>query len=88
MSKLTKPFRGVRDGEIYPTDFAVGDECPPELEAGARALGALSEGKSSAESESDEKPVLIAKLEAAGIPFDKRWGAEKLAAALAEGKKD
>ncbi|OBU55538.1 hypothetical protein [Stenotrophomonas maltophilia] len=88
MSKLTKPFRGVRDGEIYPTDFTVGDECPPELEAGARALGALSEDKSSAGPESDEKPALIAKLEAAGIPFDKRWGAEKLAAALAEGKKD
>lgn len=88
MSKLTKPFRGVRDGEIYPTDFTVGDECPPELEAGARALGALSEGKSSAGSESDEKPALIAKLEAAGTPFDKRWGAKKLAAALADGKKE
>ncbi|MDT3530231.1 hypothetical protein ROV86_19210 [Stenotrophomonas pavanii] len=88
MSKLTKPFRGVRDGEIYPTDFAVGDECPSELEAGARALGALSECKFSAGSESDEKPAMIAKLEAAGIPFDKRWGAEKLAAALADGKKE
>ncbi|MCU1052102.1 hypothetical protein JAK50_16475 [Stenotrophomonas maltophilia] len=88
MSKLTKPFRGVRDGEIYPTEFAVGDECPSELEAGARALGALSEGKSLAGSESDEKAVLIAKLESAEIAFDKRWGVEKLAAALAEGKKD
>ncbi|WP_447902699.1 hypothetical protein [Stenotrophomonas pavanii] len=88
MSKLTKPFRGVRDGEIYPTDFAVGDECPTELEPGARALGALSEGMSPGGTDSDEKPVLIAKLEAAGIPFDKRWGVEKLAAALSEGKKD
>lgn len=35
-----------------------------------------------------DKVTLIAQLEAAEIPFDKRWGAEKLAAALAEGKKD
>ncbi len=88
MSKLMKPFRGVRDGEIYPTDFAVGDECPPELEPGARAMGALLEGKSPAGSDSDEKPALIAKLEAAGVAFDKRWGVEKLVAALAEGKKE
>ena len=43
MAKLTKDFRGVRDGEIYPVDFAAGDECPPELEAGARSLGALED---------------------------------------------
>ncbi|MBN5173065.1 hypothetical protein JY430_13165 [Stenotrophomonas maltophilia] len=36
----------------------------------------------------EDKPALMAQLEAAAIPFDKRWGAEKLAAALAEGKKD
>ncbi|KOQ68294.1 hypothetical protein [Stenotrophomonas maltophilia] len=88
MSKLTKPFRGVRDGEIYPSDFAAGDECPPELEAGARACGALAEGKAPGGADQEERVELIAKLEAAGIPFDKRWGAEKLAAALAEGKKD
>lgn len=35
-----------------------------------------------------DKVTLIAQLEAAEIPFDKRWGAERLAAALAEGKKD
>jgi len=88
MSKLTKPFRGVRDGEIYPTEFAAGDDCPPELEAGARASGALADGKSPGGSDQEEKAELIAKLEAAGITFDKRWGVDKLAAALAEGKKD
>ena len=43
MAKLTKAFRGVRDGEIYPVDFEPGEECPPELEAGARSLGALED---------------------------------------------
>jgi len=38
---FAKAFEGVRDGEIYPTKFAKGEECPPELEAGALALGAL-----------------------------------------------
>ncbi|MDR6585532.1 HeH/LEM domain-containing protein [Herbaspirillum frisingense] len=41
MRVFAKAFEGVRDGEIYPTQFAKGDECPPELEAGALALGAL-----------------------------------------------
>lgn len=38
--KLTKPFQGVPDGEIYPVQYQAGDECPPELEAAAVALGA------------------------------------------------
>lgn len=156
MAKFIKPFRGVPEGEIYPVQFVAGDDCPPELEAGALSVGALSlianapplsllgsnaqpasfelhdgtvltlgdvvaqaheasglsvedwnaleesarealiaetvdklsgdddQGQVSA----GDKPALIAQLEAACIPFDKRWGAEKLAAALAEGKKD
>ncbi|WP_329953061.1 hypothetical protein [Stenotrophomonas sepilia] len=156
MAKFIKPFRGVPEGEIYPVQFVVGDDCPPELEAGALSVGALSlmvdtpspflvgssvqpesfelsdgsvlslgevVGRAHAASglsvedwnaleesarealiaetvdklsgdddqgqvAAGDKPALIAQLEAAGIPFDKRWGAEKLAAALAEGKKD
>lgn len=38
---FAKPFEGVRDGEIYPSQFSKGDECPPELVAGALSLGAL-----------------------------------------------
>lgn len=38
---FAKAFEGVRDGEIYPSQFSKGDECPPELVAGALALGAL-----------------------------------------------
>ncbi|WP_196481679.1 hypothetical protein [Burkholderia cepacia] len=41
MAILIKAFKGVKNGEIYPTAFEVGDECPEELEDGARALGAL-----------------------------------------------
>ncbi|WP_164242313.1 hypothetical protein ACL5HQ_13710 [Stenotrophomonas maltophilia] len=155
MAKLIKSFRGVPEGEIYPVQFAAGDDCPPELEAGALSVGALSlmadtpppfllgssvqpasfelsdgsvlslddvVGRAHAASglsledwnalddsaretliaemvdklSSDnqgqvaagDKPALIAQLEAASIPFDKRWGAEKLAAALADGKKE
>lgn len=156
MAKLIKPFRGVPEGEIYPVQFVAGDDCPPELEAGALSVGALSlmadtpppsllgssvqpasfelsdgsvlslgdvVGRAHAASglsvedwnalednarealiaenvdklsgeddkgqvAADDKPALMAQLEAAGIPFDKRWGAEKLAAALAEGKKE
>ena len=109
MAKFIKPFRGVPEGEIYPVQFVAGDDCPPELEAGALSVGALSLmadtpppillGSSvqpasfelpdgSVQVAAEDKPALMAQLESAGIPFDKRWGAEKLAAALAEGKKD
>lgn len=39
--KFTKDFRGVPDGEIYPVQYAAGDECPPELEAAAIETGAV-----------------------------------------------
>ena len=45
MKVFAKSFEGVRDGEIYPTRFEKGDGCPPELEAGALALGALEVDK-------------------------------------------
>ena len=41
MAAFTKAFFGVPDGEIYPVEYQPGEECPPELEAGAVALGAL-----------------------------------------------
>lgn len=84
MPKLIKAFRGVPKGAIYPVAYEPGEECPPELEAGARELGALE----SAEDDSGEKAALMAQLDAGEIKYDKRWGLEKLRAALAEGKKD
>jgi hypothetical protein len=50
--KFIKAFRGVPEGEIYPKQFEAGDECPPELEAGANELGAL---------EGAEKPAKVTK---------------------------
>jgi hypothetical protein len=45
MAKLTKPIYGVPDGEIYPRDFAAGEECPVGLEDYAASIGALTENK-------------------------------------------
>lgn len=84
MAKLIKAFRGVPKGAIYPVEFAAGQDCPPELEAGARDLGAL-EGSAD---DSDEKNDLMAQLDAAQVKYDKRWGVEKLRGALADGQKD
>jgi hypothetical protein len=39
--KLTKEFRCVPPGEIYPRELAAGEECPAEFEESARALGCL-----------------------------------------------
>lgn len=39
--KFIKSFYGVTAGEIYPREFAAGDDCPPELEAAAKSVGAL-----------------------------------------------
>lgn len=41
--KLTKPIYGAANGEIYPREYAAGEDCPPELEGAARAQGALDE---------------------------------------------
>lgn len=45
--KASKPFKGVKDGDIYPTEFNPGDEIPPELEAAALELDA-AEGTTTA----------------------------------------
>jgi hypothetical protein len=39
--KFVQPFRGVPDGEIYPVDYEIGDECPAELLESATALEAV-----------------------------------------------
>ena len=45
MAKLVKPVFGVVSGEIHPRTIAAGEDCPPELEAVAREVGALAENK-------------------------------------------
>lgn len=39
--KFSSSFSGVRAGDIYPTTFRRGDECPPELVNAALEAGAL-----------------------------------------------
>ncbi|MGE4334663.1 MAG: hypothetical protein AB7E55_01640 [Pigmentiphaga sp.] len=82
--KLTKTIRGVPEGEIYPVEYAAGEDCPSWLLPAARDLGAVEEAN-------DDPPELVAlraQLDALEIKYDKRWGMEKLRAALSEGKKD
>lgn len=43
MQKFSKPFLGCRDGDVYPTQFHAGDDCPPELLLAAEASGVLAE---------------------------------------------
>lgn len=52
--KFTEAFRGVPDGKIYPVDYQPGDECPPELEASARELGALDDPKNKTKAKADK----------------------------------
>ena len=41
MMRFIKPFCGCKQGEIYPTRFEAGDECPPELESAAIDCGVV-----------------------------------------------
>lgn len=38
---FAQPFQGVRDKEIYPTEFKAGDVCPKELVEAAEICGVL-----------------------------------------------
>lgn len=41
--QFSKEFRGVLAGEIYPTTFKPGDECPPELLDAAISEGVVEQ---------------------------------------------
>lgn len=54
--KASKAFKGVKDGDIYPTEFNPGDEIPPELEAAALELEAAEgEGATTAAKQNKAK---------------------------------
>ena len=36
--KFIKPFKGVPNGEFYPVEYKIGDECPPELLEAAQIM--------------------------------------------------
>ena len=70
--KFTKDFRGVKDSDIYPTIFLVGDECPEELVEGAASLGAVDKAEA--------EPILKALEEKrAKAAITERKAAEKAA---------
>jgi hypothetical protein len=41
--KFSKAFSGVVDGDVYPTEFKKGQDCPKELETAATDAGAIGE---------------------------------------------
>lgn len=56
--EFIKPFYGCKTGDIYPTRFNVGDECPAELIDAAASVGAIAspkKGKSNGKSGDDSK---------------------------------
>ena len=66
--KFTKPFKGVPDGEVYPVSYEPGEDCPPELEAGAKSLDALGEDEGGEGPKT--VPEIKAALDAAGITYE------------------
>ncbi|WP_167670706.1 hypothetical protein [Allopusillimonas ginsengisoli] len=54
--KFVKPFYGCKAGDVYPTKFAAGDECPPELERAAKSTDALESGQSKRKAKVDGNP--------------------------------
>ncbi|GGX32767.1 hypothetical protein GCM10007242_44650 [Pigmentiphaga litoralis] len=66
MAKVTKAFRGVPYGAVYPVEYPAGAEIPAELEAGAAALGVLDEVHTKDMSVADLK----AALDTQGIAYE------------------
>lgn len=40
--QFNQTFLGCKAGDIYPTEFQLGEECPPELLEAAQILGAVT----------------------------------------------
>ncbi|WP_295516230.1 hypothetical protein [uncultured Stenotrophomonas sp.] len=78
----------TRESAIAEVVQRLSAEAAEKKAAAAAASAAVATAAVADETPSDDKAALIVKLEASSIPFDKRWGVEKLAAALADGKKD
>lgn len=66
------------------TDGAAADGAAVAASATESAAGTPT---SSDQGGADKKALLIQQLEAAGVEFDRRWGADRLAAVLAEAQK-
>lgn len=77
--KFSKDFYGVEAGEVYPRQFAAGDECPPELESAAAACGALeadddAQTARAAKAKAEAEATAKAAAEAKAAPLAKAMG--------------
>lgn len=54
MMKFIKPFKGCKQGDLYPTQFVEGDECPQELEHAAVDAGVVAVEKSTRKTKAEE----------------------------------
>ena len=86
MPRLIASFLCCPDGQIYPTELPEGADCPPELEASARALGLLESdhertARLTAEALDKAEAEALAKAEAEAL-------AKAEAEALAKAKAD
>ena len=59
--KFIKEFAGVPEGEVYPVHYAMGDECPPELEEAALEQDAVDAYADAAQAKADDKPAAAPK---------------------------
>jgi hypothetical protein len=52
--KFSKPFLGCKAGDVYPTQFLEGAECPSELLDAAMSVGAVGEVSETKPSQSNK----------------------------------
>jgi hypothetical protein len=87
MSKLTKPLWGAANGEIYPREYAAGEDCPPELEDAAREIDALADAPDAAAVQAEAEAKAKAEAEEKSAAEEAaRLDAEAKAKAEAEAK--
>lgn len=92
MAKFSKAWRGVKAGDIYPTEFKTGDECPPELVEAAHASEVLEAlGDADTKAIADAKAAREAEAAALQAAADAERAArdadpDKVAAEKAAGK--
>lgn len=61
--RVKKSFDACRAGEVHPSRIEAGSECPPELEAVARELGALESPAETRKREAAERKAEVERLQ-------------------------
>lgn len=81
--RLTRAFKGCRKGDVHPTQFQPGDECPKELEHAAEELGILETDAEFQKRQKAEQAEAQKRLKAEQAEEQRRLDAEAEAARLA-----